>query len=538
MKKIFYLITFFTCLVGLAQKSSDQVATNPSVEIPYKVFENDPTGLRLYTLENGLKVYLSKNNDKPKIETLIAVKAGSNYDPKEQTGLAHYLEHMVFKGTSKIGTKDWEKEKVLLKEISDLYELHKETSDLEKKKSIYRKIDSVSNKAAEYAIANEYDKMISSIGAEGTNAFTSNEMTVYKNTIPSNEFDKWLAVEEERFSELVLRLFHTELETVYEEFNRGQDSDGRKQYTALLKGMFPTHPYGTQTTIGTAEHLKNPSMEAIHAYFNKYYVPNNMAVILAGDLDFEETITKINNTFGKYESKPVSHPELPKETPITEPIEKIVYGPSEASIYIGFRAKKITDEESIIVELIDYILANSTAGLIDLNLMHILYGSPRKGQNLDDVKSLLLSQIELIKKGNFDDWLIKAVLNDKKLSKIKKYETTKGVAFDHMYSFVYDQPWEESLKRLSKMEQISKPKITPVTVNREETSGFTTKFNNIESPLLEVQNIDYKTAIHKEVFAKNITLASIENKTNDLSSLSIKYPTGSDYDPNLGIAFS
>ena len=177
------------------------------------------------------------------------------------------------------------------------------------------------------SIANEYDKMVNSLGAEGTNAFTSNEQTVYVNKIPSNEVDKWLRIESERFSKLVLRLFHTELEAVYEEFNRGQDNDGRKQYFATLQGLYPNHPYGTQSTIGISEHLKNPSMKAINAYFEKYYVPNNMAVIMVGDLDFEETIIKVNKAFGSYKSKEVTHPSFPPLDTIYKPIKKEVLGP-------------------------------------------------------------------------------------------------------------------------------------------------------------------------------------------------------------------
>ncbi|MBL4862133.1 MAG: insulinase family protein [Crocinitomicaceae bacterium] len=180
----------------------------------YTTVDNDPIGVRIYTLENGLKVYLSVNKDSPRIQTFITVKTGSKNDPADVTGLAHYLEHMVFKGTSKYGTQDWEKEKVLLTEISDLYEQHKAEKDEAKKKEIYAEIDRVSNEAAKYAIANEYDKMISGLGATGTNAFTSLERTAYINDIPATELEKWMRVESQRFSELVLRLFHTELEAV------------------------------------------------------------------------------------------------------------------------------------------------------------------------------------------------------------------------------------------------------------------------------------------------------------------------------------
>ena len=125
--------------------------------------------------------------------------------------------------------------------------------------------------------------MIASLGAQGTNAYTSFEQTVYTNKIPANELDKWLSVESARFKEVVLRLFHTELEAVFEELIAVKTSDGRKAYATMLSELFPTHPYGQQTTIGTAEHLKNPSMVAIKNYFDTYYVPSNMAVVLVGD---------------------------------------------------------------------------------------------------------------------------------------------------------------------------------------------------------------------------------------------------------------
>jgi len=283
----------------------------------YETVTNDPTGLRLYTLDNGLKVYMSKNSDEPKIQTYIAVRAGSTYDPKESTGLAHYLEHMVFKGTDKVGTLNWETEKKYLDTIANLYEEHRAEKDPEKKLAIYKNIDRVSLEASNHSVANEYDKMISSLGATGTNAYTSFEQTVYTNKIPANELDKWLSVESERFGKLVLRLFHTELEAVFEEYNRSQDNDIRKLYFSMLDGLFPNHPYGQQTTIGTAEHLKNPSMVDIHNYFNKYYVPNNMAVVLVGDFEFDETIKKVDQSFGKMERKDLEHPTLPKENPIT-----------------------------------------------------------------------------------------------------------------------------------------------------------------------------------------------------------------------------
>ncbi len=555
----------------------------------YETVNNDPTGLRLYTLENGLKVYLSKNTDEPKIQTYIAVRAGSNYDPKESTGLAHYLEHMVFKGTDEIGTVDWEKEKVYLDKISALYEQHRAETDPDKKLELYREIDKVSLEASNYSVANEYDKMTSSLGATGTNAHTWFEETVYKNKIPANELEKWLELEEERFSQLVLRLFHTELEAVFEEFNRGQDSDGRKRYAAMLEGLFPNHPYGQQKTIGTAEHLKNPSLVDINNYFDKYYVPNNMAMVLVGDLDFDDTIKKVNATFGNLKKKEVTHPVLPKEEAITSVVTNEVFGPTAESVSIAFRSGGVNTKDEIMVTLCDMILANGNAGLIDLNLnqqqlvqragcsttflndygYHSFSGSPKEGQSLDEVKTLILSQVEKLKKGEFDDWMIDAVVNDLKKSQLQQYENSTALASAYFNAFIHHENWEDkvkfldALKAVSKQEvidfantfykdnyvvtykrkgednsivKVSNPGITPVNLNRENSSAYIKAFNAKQSKPLEPKYVDYASAIKKTKTDSGLDVSYIENESNDLFDMNIIFDMGSDSDKKLGLA--
>ena len=567
---------------------------NPEIKVDkngfsYESIANDPTSLRLYTLDNGLTVYLSKNSDEPKIQTYIAVRAGSNYDPEESTGLAHYLEHMVFKGTSKIGTIDWEKEKVYLDQISNLYEAHRAETDFEKKLALYKEIDSVSLEASGYSVANEYDKMTSSLGATGTNAHTWFEETVYQNKIPANELSKWLTLEEERFSELVLRLFHTELEAVFEEFNRGQDNDGRKSYAAMLEGLFPTHPYGQQKTIGTAHHLKNPSLIDINNYFNKYYVPNNMAMVLVGDIEFEETIQNVNNTFGNLERKKVVHPVLPIEEKITSVITKEVFGPTAESVNLAFRSEGVNTKEEMLVTLCDMILANGTAGLIDLNLnqkqlvqragcsptflndygYHSFNGSPKDGQSLDEVKRLILDQIYLLKQGKFDEWMIEAVVNDMKKSQLQQFENSTSLASAYYNAFIHHEKWSDKIKFLEELNKISKqelvdfanefyqdnyvvtykrkgedsnivkvsnPGITPVKLNRNKSSDYMVEFNAIESKLLEPSYVDYDSAINETITANGLNLSFIENESNDLFDLNIIFDMGSDNDKKLGLA--
>jgi len=209
----------------------------------------DPLKIRIYTLSNGLKVYMSVYKDAPRIQTAIAVKTGSKNDPHDNTGLSHYLEHMMFKGTEEFGTKDYSQEKPLLDQIENEFEIYRKTTDSLQRKQIYHVIDSISGVASKFAIANEYDKLLSTIGAKGTNAFTSFEETVYVNDIPSNKIKPWLDIEFDRFKDPVFRLFHTELETVYEEKNIGLDNDDEKVFEAMFSGLFQKHTYGTQTTI-------------------------------------------------------------------------------------------------------------------------------------------------------------------------------------------------------------------------------------------------------------------------------------------------
>lgn len=555
----------------------------------YETVANDPTGLRLYTLDNGLKVYLSQNQDEPKIQTYIAVRAGSNYDPKDRTGLAHYLEHMLFKGTDKIGTSDWALESKYIDSIALYYEKHKKTADPARKNLIYREIDRLSFEASNYAIANEMDKMMSSIGAQGTNAHTWFEETVYHNKIPANELNKFLLLEKERFSKLVLRLFHTELEAVYEEFNRSQDNDGRKAYYAMMDALFPTHPYGQQTTIGTSEHLKNPSMLSIHEYFETYYVPNNMALVLVGDLEFEKTIKMVDATLGQFKRKELIHPELPRESPMLQIVEKEVFGPAAENISIAYRCEGKGSEEEKFITLIDMILSNSSAGLFDLNLnqkqllqnassspsFNIDYGVlrftgyPKSDQSLDEVKNLMLEQVELIKNGDFDDWMLQAIVNDLKLTKTKQYESATSVAGLYYESFIQRQNWEDRLAFLTELKKVSKeelvafaneffkqnyvvvykrqgkdenivkvenPKITPVKIDNDSKSQFLIDFNKLEPEALSPVFIDYKQLILKKKLKSGIEMSYIKNTSNDLFGLNVIFDMGKDNDKKLPLA--
>ena len=185
----------------------------------YKTVEGDPMQTKIYTLDNGLKVFMAVNHETPRIQANIAVRVGGKNDPAETTGLAHYFEHLMFKGTKSFGTTDYAAEEPLLDEIEQLFEEYRNTTNAKKRKEIYKRIDEVSQQASKIAIPNEYDKLMSAIGAQGTNAYTSYDVTCYVEDVPANQVENWARIQADRFENAVIRGFHTEWETVYEEKN-------------------------------------------------------------------------------------------------------------------------------------------------------------------------------------------------------------------------------------------------------------------------------------------------------------------------------
>ncbi|WP_027375260.1 MULTISPECIES: M16 family metallopeptidase [Chryseobacterium] len=545
----------------------------------YKYVTNDPTSARYYTLKNGLTVILSPTNKDPRIQTYIATKAGSKTDPADHTGLAHYLEHMLFKGTNQFGSKDWAKEKPLLDQIDALYEKYNQTKDENKRKEIYKEIDKVSGEAAKYAIANEYDKMLSGMGADGTNAFTSFEQTVYTEDIPANVTDKFLAVQAERFREPVLRLFHTELEAVYEEKNRGLDNDPRKVYEAMFAAIFPNNNYGKQTTIGTVEHLKNPSLKAIREYFNNYYVPNNMGIIMSGDFNPDEMIAKIDKAFSYMKPKAIPAYNVGQENAITSPVTKEVYGPTPENITIGFRFPGATTKDARLLNLVGSMLTNGQAGLIDLDLVKkqkllaayafpyvlkdysvlLLQGNPTEGQSLDQVKTLLLQEIDKLRKGDFSDDLIQSIVNNERKKIIQdneKYSSRAGILMDEFTSEVDHKTNLEYVEEISKLTKkdimdfaskylkdnnyvavykrkgedksivkVDKPTITPVSVNREDQSSFLKKIDEMpENPISPVW-LNYDKDIAKNKLG-DVDVLSVKNTDNALFRMYYYFDSG------------
>lgn len=556
----------------------------------YESVPNDPMKTRIYTLDNGLKVYISVNKEKPRIQTYIAVRTGSRNDPAETTGLAHYLEHIMFKGTDKFGTSNYEAERPYLKQIEKLYEEYRHMTDPAKRKVWYHKIDSVSQIAAQYNIPNEYDKLMAAIGSQGTNAYTSNDVTCYVENIPSNEIESWAKVQGDRFQNMVIRGFHTELEAVYEEYNMGLTSDGRKLFTALMAKLFPNHPYGTQTTIGRGEHLKNPSITNIMNYYHRYYVPNNIAICMSGDLNPEQTVAIIEKYFGNWKrSETLSAPQYGAQPKFTAPVDTTVVGLEAEMLYLGWRADKGNSLQCDTLDIIGELLSNGSAGLYDLNLnrtmkvqsagagfseltdysMFIAMGIPKKGQTLQEVRDLLLAEIEKLKKGDFSDDLLPSVINNYKRSYYTNLDNNKFRAKAFVDAFINNVDWKQEvdrLNRISKMtkaeivsfanrffdngyaavykvqgtdttiQKVDKPKITPIPTNNDKHSAFLQEIVNHQVEPIKPVFVDFKKDLTKSTTKKGWPILYKQNTQDDLFTLYLEIPFGKESDLLPGYA--
>ena len=558
----------------------------------YETVPNDPLKARIYTLDNGLKVYMTVNKAEPRIQTYVAVKVGGKNDPSETTGLAHYFEHLMFKGTEQFGTQNYELEKPLLDQIEAQFEIYRKTTEETQRKVIYKVIDSLSYEASKYSIPNEYDKLMAAIGASGTNAYTSYDQTVFVEDIPSNQIDNWAKIQADRFSHNVIRGFHTELETVYEEKNMSLTQDSRKLFESLLSALFKNHPYGTQTVLGTQENLKNPSITNIKNYYKEWYVPNNIAICLSGDFNPDDMIKTIDKYFGTMEpNKNLKKMDFKVEEPIKEPIIKEVMGLEAPMMVLAWRLPSYNNEKSRTLELMSSILNNGKAGLIDLNInqqqktlgcyagvqsfadysVFLVQGRPKQGQTLEEVKDIIFEQLKKLKAGDFDNELLTATVNNYKYNLMKYMENNDSRADMFVESFIYDIPWAkevsqiEDLSKITKEEivacanefigdsnyvfvkklqgkdpneiKMTKPDITPICTNRDTSSAFLREIQASVVEPIEPVFLDFTKDMSKLTAKSNIPVLYKQNVTNDLFELEYVFDFGNNEDKALSTAF-
>ena len=543
--------------------------------------------VRIHTLDNGLSVYLSENHEEPWISCRIAVRAGAANEPESATGLAHYLEHMLAnKGTRSLGTRDAAAEQVHLARLRELYERLREPGV--DRAALLAEIDAENQAANRWAIANELKQAYGLLGGQGLNAFTSHDRTVYVVDIPSNRLEAWARLEGNRLREPVFRGFPTEIETIIEEKNRALDDPGRALAMAGNTLLWAGHPYA-RDVLGEVEHLLAPSIAATERFFSTWYVPNNMAVILAGDLDPERALALIERHFGELEPRPLPACALPDPEPLhgQRRVEIVHRGDEEVRLIWRTVPREHPDAEALM--LADMMLDNSSTGLLDTRLeqpqkvrsagaypsmrshggSETVWGRPRVGQSLAEVEALLREQVEALRAGEFRSDDLEALIANFEVGELRRLESNGARAALMLDAFIFERPWEVVRTRLARLEQIDREQLVEaarrwlgddhVVALRREGEPPISKI-----PVFGLRELQLDAESHSRLFHEvvNLEVSPLElqvlrpgldfdrqqtpagllyrtpNPNNDLFQLTLRFYSGSAHDPVLAKAFA
>ena len=541
-------------------------------------------------LDNGLKVVMCEDHSKPEIYGAVYVHAGSKNDPVDATGMAHYFEHIMFKGTDKIGTTNWEAEKVYLDSIDLMYDRLHETVDVAERQAIQQKINSLSQKSADYAIPNEVDVILTQMGGKNLNAGTSYDMTVYFNTFPSNQLSKWMDVYVERFRNPVFRLFQSELETVYEEKNMYGDNPITAFQEYLFHETFGDHPYG-RPVIGYTEHLKNPQTSKMREFYNTYYVANNMTLILVGDFDIDATEPMVAEKFGTWRKG-----TLPKQPDYQLPqfngptVKEVRMTPVKMGTLI-FPGVTNADPDMLPLTLACTIFANGETGLMDklmkdgkimaamllplsledygANVM--IYIPKLLGQSHENAEELIFGCLEQLKKGEFSDDLFDAMKMSMLTERMKETESLEDLAGLFLELEMSGQSLEEYKAETERLKDITKAEVVAIAnkyfgndyLDIRSKMGFPAK-DKVDKPSwkpIEAKNTEAKSDFARTIearevpevepqvvkFGKDVVIADANdsfklyaaaNPRNDIFDLKLNFNYGTAQDPDLGRALS
>ena len=548
-------------------------------------------GLTEYKLDNGLTVMLWEDHDQPDVTGYVVVRAGAVDEPAEYTGLAHYLEHMLFKGTQRIGALDWEAEKPMYDSIIALYDQYSEATDPKVREQLATQINEISLREAKISSTEDFFNMLDLIGAEGVNAFTSYDLTAYMNSFPAAEMYRWLTIFSDRLINPVFRTFQAELENVFEEYNMYANEPSSQVQDQLMEDIYKGSPYEREV-IGKPEHLKNPRLSKLIEFYNTWYVANNMALIIVGDFDSETTKPMIAETFGRLEAKELpTRPTYPEVQLTGKKHYNLGYNPQIAWVYPGVKAD---DPDEDVLHFVCALLYNGRTGLLDkvntkgdVSAAYAYNDSRRNSGRViieavpyydanqqmfesdKATEAIIMREVDKIKTGNIPDELIENVKRLYAQSEKYKDETPSAKIQALMMTFAYGIPTEdiftspERIQNLTKEEivrvakkyfgadhmtisfdedtktakakTLPKPNIKPLDPVKDAHTAYAEMFQKLpKGELLQTFN-DFND-VKVGSLGENITLRYTPNDKNDLFTLLLRYGVGAHELPLLPYA--
>ena len=552
-------------------------------------------GLKTFKLRNGLTVYIWEDPEKTDVFGDVVVRAGSINEPADYTGLAHYLEHVLFKGTTKIGALDWEAEKPVYEQIVAKYDERAAEQDPAKRAAIDKEINRLTVEQGKLSLSQEYASLIEGIGGTGLNAATTYDYTFYHNTFPAFQINNWLELASERFLNPVFRLFQSELETVYEEYNMGQDNPSSLTSEFLLAKAFEGHPY-SRSVIGLPEHLKNPQLSVLDNFYHTWYVPDNMALILAGNVDTRKVMNKINATFGRIPRNPLPERAVWPNLEIKGRkayTTKFSQYPQVCLIFPGVVA---ADPDNYALELCLALLSNnSDTGLLDKQVIDdemmgayaeavsfreqgriLVAGIPsydnaqRRFTSSKAVEKKLLNAIKEVTDGKIDAQQLEAIkvnlcrdhslsmesnsskaqaimdvfVNEKDLSDVLEYtdklmavtvDDVKAVAKKYLgpdYIVIFNEQGKPE-----KASKIKKPELESIEPPVGVSSAYAQQFRSLPVQEVEAKFVDWNSVQQRKLNTYS-TVYYTENKENDVYTLTLRFGVGTHVFPRLQYAAS
>lgn len=548
-------------------------------------------GLTEYKLDNGLTVMLWEDHDQPDVTGYVVVRAGAVDEPAEYTGLAHYLEHMLFKGTQRIGALDWEAEKPIYDSIIALYDQYSEATDPKVREQLATQINECSMRAAKISSTEDFFFLLDLIGAEGVNAYTSYDLTAYHNSFPAAEMYRWLTIFSDRLIDPVFRTFQAELENVFEEYNMYANEPSSQVQNQLFADIYKGSPYEREV-IGLPEHLKNPRLSKLIEFYNTWYVANNMALIIVGDFNTETTKPMIAETFGRLQAKELpARPSYPEVQLTGKKHYNLGYNPMVTWIYPGV---KEGDPDQDVLDFVCALLYNGQTGLLDkintkgdvqfagvfndarrntgrLIIEAVPYYDANQQMFESDkaTEAIIMREVDKIKSGNIPDELI---ANVKRLYAQSEKMTNENPSYKMnalVDAFTYGKPTDDIFTANDKIQALTKDEIVRVAKKYFNADHMTISFDEDtktqKAKTLPKPNIkpldpvkDAKTVYADEfkklpkgelkqtfndfndvkvsTLAENITLHYTPNTKNDIFSLSLRYGVGAHEMPLLPYA--
>ncbi|HUM04140.1 MAG TPA: pitrilysin family protein [Terriglobales bacterium] len=444
-------------------------------------------------LDNGLTVIICERPEAPVFSFFTHVDAGSVQDPMGKTGLAHMFEHMAFKGTDKIGSRDYAGERAALAKVEEAYSayiaerdktVNRDETKLKQFEQAWKDAIADADKfSAPYT--NEFGKIVESQGGEGMNAFTNHDETGYNYSFPTNRLELWAYLESERFIHPVMRQFYKERDVVIEERRMRTDSNpvGRllEQFTTA---SFAAHPYH-RPTVGWMWDLNSFSATDAQNFFDKYYVPSNMVVAVVGDLKASEAMPIVEKYFSRIPARP-----KPDEATTIEPPQRserrVVLHEQAQPIYLeGYHRPDYHSPDDAVYDAItdlmssgrtsrlyralvrDKQIASDSAGFSGMpgnKYPHLFafYAIPIPGHKPDEMAEAIHAEIERLKKEDISDAELKMIKTRAKANLIRSLGSNEGLAFNLGLFQARYEDWRELFHSVERIDKVTKADIRRV----------------------------------------------------------------------------